>query len=90
MKVNQNIIDKRNELGLTQKAVADDAGISRGAYAAIERGLRYPSLDTALRICAVLSIPVEKAFPITETKARGAANASKSKNHRNLRKSCER
>ena len=66
MAVNQSIIDKRKELGLTQKAVADDAKISRGAYGAIERGLRYPSLDTALRICAVLKMPVDEAFPIEE------------------------
>lgn len=70
MAVKQIIIDKRKELGITQKKVADDAGISRGAYAAIERGLRCPSLDTALRICAVLDIPVEEAFPITENKSK--------------------
>jgi len=66
--VNQSLIDKRKELGITQQAVADGAGISRGAYGAIERGLRYPSLDTALRICAELKMPVEKAFPIEENK----------------------
>ena len=64
MEVKQNIIDKRKELGKTQQDVADGAGISRGSYAAIERGLRYPSLDTALRICAELNMPVDKAFPI--------------------------
>ena len=68
LKVKQNIIDKRKELGITQQAVADGAGISRGAYGAIERGLRYPSLDTALRICAVLNMPVDEAFPIEENK----------------------
>lgn len=68
MKVKQNIIDKRKELGKTQKEVADGAGITRGSYSAIERGLRYPSLDTALRICAVLEMPVDKAFPIEEAK----------------------
>ena len=68
MAVKQIIIEKRKELGITQKKVADGAGISRGAYAAIERGLRCPSLETALRICAVLNIPVDKAFPIEENK----------------------
>lgn len=67
MAVKQNIIDRRKELRITQKAVADGAKISRGSYAAIERGLRSPSLETALRISAVLKMPVEQAFPIEET-----------------------
>lgn len=66
MTVKQNIIDKRKELGITQQEVANGAGIARSSYSAIERGLRYPSLDTALRICAVLKMPVDKAFPIEE------------------------
>lgn len=67
MAVKQNIIDRRKELRITQKEVADGAKISRSSYAAIERGLRYPSLETALRISAVLKMPVEQAFPIEET-----------------------
>lgn len=66
--VKQNIIDRRKELGITQQSVADGAKISRSSYAAIERGLRDPSLETALRICAVLKMPVDKAFPIEENK----------------------
>ena len=68
MAVKQNIIDRRKELGKTQQEVASGVGISRGSYSAIERGLRYPSLDTAQRICAVLNMPVDKAFPIEENK----------------------
>jgi DNA-binding XRE family transcriptional regulator len=66
--VKQNIIDRRKELRITQKAVADGAKISRSSYAAIERGLRAPSLETAIRICTVLKMPVDKAFPIEENK----------------------
>lgn len=68
MTVKQNIIDKRKELGITQQEVADGAGICRSSYTAIERGLRCPSLETALRICAVLKMPVDEAFPIDENK----------------------
>lgn len=68
MAVNQILIDTRKKMGVTQAKVASEAEISRGAYAAIERGLRCPSLETALRICAVLQIPVEEAFPIAENK----------------------
>lgn len=67
MVVKQNIIDRRKELGITQKSVADGAKISRSSYAAIERGLRCPSLETAIRISTVLKMPVEEAFPIEET-----------------------
>lgn len=58
------IIDKRKELGMTQEEVAYAAGISRPFYAGIERGLRDPSLETAQRVCLVLKMPVDKAFPL--------------------------
>lgn len=64
--VKQNIIDRRKALGITQSAIAVKVGISRGSYSAIERGLRHPSLDTAQRICLVLDMPVNEAFPIKE------------------------
>lgn len=59
-----SIIDKRKELGMSQDEVSYAAGISRSFYAAIERGLRDPSLETAQRICLVLKMPVGKAFPL--------------------------
>lgn len=62
--VRQSIINKRKALGYTQKDVSDKTGISRGGYAAIERGLRDPSLETAQRICRILEMPVDEAFPI--------------------------
>ena len=77
MAVKQKIIDKRKELGKTQQAVAEGAGISRSAYTAIERGLRCPSLDTALRICEVLDMPVNEAFPITENKSKKGSEKCK-------------
>lgn len=70
MAVKQILIDTRKNMGLTQAQVASEAELSRGAYTAIERGLRCPSLETAIRICDVLKIPVEKAFPITDYKSK--------------------
>ena len=51
---------------ITQLSVANYAGISRAAYAAIERGLRNPSLEVAQKICAYLKMSVNEAFPIKE------------------------
>ena len=77
MAVKQRIIDKRKELGKTQQEVAEGAGISRSAYTAIERGLRCPSLETAIRICDVLDMPVKDAFPITENKSKKGSEKCK-------------
>ena len=68
MAVRQNLINKRTELGLKQREVATKAGIKRSSYAAIERGLRTPKLETAQRICDVLKISVSEAFPIPDEK----------------------
>lgn len=65
-KARQNIINRRKELKITQLEVSKVAGISRAAYAAIERGLRNPSLETAQRICVILKMSVNDAFPIEE------------------------
>ena len=66
MTVRQNVIDRRKEQKITQEEVAKVAGISRSSYAAIERGLRDPSLETAQRICLVLRMDVNEAFPLKE------------------------
>ena len=63
-KTRHSIIDQRKELGMSQDEVSYAAGISRSFYAGIERGLRDPSLETAQRICLVLKMPVDKAFPL--------------------------
>lgn len=62
--VRQHIINRRKELKITQLEVAKVAEISRSSYAAIERGLRDPSLETAQRICLVLRMPIDEAFPL--------------------------
>ena len=61
--VRQELINKRVAMGLTQKNVAIEAGIERSSYTAIERGLRKPSLKVAQKICNVLKMSVDEAFP---------------------------
>lgn len=53
----------RREREITQAALADSAGISQAAIAAIEKGDQVPKLDTALRIAGALGLSVEALFP---------------------------
>lgn len=52
----------RMKLGLSHEQVAQKVGISRCFYTQIERGTRKPSLETALKISSVLSVPVNDIF----------------------------
>jgi DNA-binding XRE family transcriptional regulator len=47
---------RREDLGLTQQALADNAGLTVTAVAMIERGERTPNLDTAARLCWALDV----------------------------------
>ena len=51
--------ERRRELGLTQKDLADIAELTVTAVAMIERGERAPSLDTAARLCWALDLAAE-------------------------------
>lgn len=50
------LVNKRNELGLTQEKVANKAGIARTTYAMIEQNNRTPSVNVAKRIAKALGI----------------------------------
>ncbi|MGH7158353.1 MAG: helix-turn-helix transcriptional regulator [Candidatus Saccharimonadales bacterium] len=50
----------RKKLGLTQKQVADKAGIYSNTYARIERGVQRPEYDNARRIARVLGVELPK------------------------------
>lgn len=45
----------RVQAGLTQEAIAFEAGVSEGMVARLERGERHPSLEMATRLADVLS-----------------------------------
>lgn len=62
--VRQHIINRRKELKITQDEVSKAVGIARSSYAAIERGLRSPSLKTAQLISIILKMDINEAFPI--------------------------
>jgi len=52
----------RLQNGLTQAELARQVGLSRASYTNIEKGYKYPSLVTALRIAHVLNESVEGLF----------------------------
>src|SRR3954462_6710245 len=50
--------DRRQQLGLTLMAVADQAGLSVGFISQIERGITIPSLTSLINVCRVLKSEV--------------------------------
>ena len=50
----------RKKQGLTQKEVADKAGIFSNTYARIERGVQNPGYDTARSIARALGVDLPK------------------------------
>lgn len=49
----------RLERGWTQQDVADKLGITKASYANIEKGVRNPSLKTALKISKLFQLPID-------------------------------
>lgn len=52
----------REHRGLTQRALADKAGISTGMMNDIEKGRRTPSLPTARGLAKVLGVDIDDLF----------------------------
>ena len=57
-----NLRELRAHRGLTQRQLADLAGLSPGAIGALERGGRVPRADTAFRLAGALGLPVGDLF----------------------------
>jgi transcriptional regulator with XRE-family HTH domain len=51
--------DRRYELGLSQEALADLAGVHRTYISLFERGMRVGPIDTVLRILHTLGMDLE-------------------------------
>lgn len=54
--------DHRQRAGRSQQALADEAGLSRQAYGAIEAGRATPGVDVALALARALGTSVEALF----------------------------
>jgi putative transcriptional regulator len=65
-RVENNLRDIREELGMTQAYLAELVGLSRQSIISIERGRFIPSIETALRLSSALNTPIEKLFWLKE------------------------
>ncbi len=52
----------RNERGVSQEKLAEQAGIHRTYLGGIELGLRNPSLRNIARIARALEVPIRELF----------------------------
>ena len=57
-----NIKEKREQLGISQKELAERAKISQSFLCDIEQGRCKPSIDTAIKIAQVLDVADIKFF----------------------------
>lgn len=58
--------ERRKELGLTQKQVAERAGLSWQVYQRYELGARTPIATTAIRIARALETTMEALYGVVE------------------------
>ena len=57
-----NIKERREQLGISQKELADKIGISQSFLCDIEQGRSKPSIDTAIKIAQALNVSDIKFF----------------------------
>ena len=58
----------REEIGITQEMLAEEACIAQSSLSDIERGAQIPSVFAAIRIAQALEIPVKTLFVLDESK----------------------
>lgn len=56
------VADLRREHGLTQEQLAERTDIHRSYLAAVETGVRNPTLDVVVRIARGLDVPLARLF----------------------------
>ena len=66
--VSNQVYELRNQLGLTQEALAEKVGITRQTVIAIEKGNYTPSVLLALKIAKLFKKSVEEVFKISYEK----------------------
>jgi len=57
-----NIREKREELGMSQKELAEKSGITQSFLCDIEQGRSKPSIDVAIKLAKVLKVKDIKFF----------------------------
>lgn len=68
--------ERRTQLGLTQRALADQVAIKASHVAYIESGRRRPSLPLLERIATVLGLDRRELFVLAHPEAKGIIDSS--------------
>lgn len=73
----ERIKEARKHKGLTQKQLAEAAGIAVGSMSAYEKGTQVPPVDAAYRIAAALGVSLDWLFneDMSREEARGTARS---------------
>lgn len=58
-RVGENLARSRKAAGLSQEALSFEAGLHRTEIGMLERGIRIPRIDTALKIAHTLGISID-------------------------------
>ena len=64
--MHEKLKQRREELRLTQKNVAQKIGIAESAYQRYERGVREPSVSAAIKLAKALNTTVEYLYSDSE------------------------
>jgi putative transcriptional regulator len=64
--VANQIKDYRTQIGLTQKELAEMAGVSRQSIISIEQGKYVPSLPLALKFAQIFNCATDELFQLVE------------------------
>jgi len=62
MNLHNRLRDLRLQNNLTQRSLADFAGVTRRTIIAIEKGIFGPSVRLALKLASILNVSVEDIF----------------------------
>lgn len=62
--IETNLKEYRENLGLTQKELAEKVGVRRETIVHLEKNKYNPSLELALEIAQLFDVPVEKMFKL--------------------------
>jgi transcriptional regulator with XRE-family HTH domain len=69
-RVAQFLLERREALGLSMNVIAQRAGLSQQMVSYVERGMRNPTLETLLRMCAALETSLPELIRDAEKRSR--------------------
>ena len=77
-----NVRKLRVKRGLSQEALAVDAGVDRSYVGRIERGIENPTAETLERLAAALDVPVAELLAVPKANEKPPATLRKGRKKR--------